>query len=285
MSASNSVITPSNIQLSPMRVTFNGVDLGGTVEGVSVNPKYKLADIKVDQFGDTIVDAVVAGQGYNIKFVLAETLDVTKWKVAFPHSKLVGTFPNQSIYFDMQTGDKVSLHAAQLILHPLDKTDGDTTADFLFYKAVAMSASEVKYGPDKQTGLQVEMLCLPDTSVLPAKFMTYGNPNIGLVNASFAAAASGGGNVGNALISSISVSNQFTKTETITVSVVGQTSGNNIYVSGSQSGPLGEFHVAAANGSLFNFVSNPIDFTITQGTVQLQVGDVFTIATTGANYA
>lgn len=268
-----------------MRVTFNGVDLGGTVDGVTVNPKYKLADIKVDQFGDTIVDAVVSGQGYNIKFVLAETKDKTKWKVAFPHAKLVGNSPDQSIYFDMQTGDKVSLHAALLNLHPLSASDGDTTTDFTFYKAVAMSASEVKYGPDKQTGLSVEMLCLPDTGTVPAKFLIYGNPNNGIVNAAASAAVAGGGNVGNAVISAISVASAFTKTETITVSVVGQTSGNNIYVSGSQSGPLGEFHLAAANGSLFSFVSNPIDFTITQGTIQLQVGDTYTIATAAANYS
>lgn len=285
MSASNSVIVPGNIVLTPMRVTFNGVDLGGTVAGVDFSPKYDIADITVDQYGKTVVDGVVSGQHYNVKFTLAETKLAEAWKVAFPHSKLVGTFPNQSEYFDMQIGDKLSNHAHVLNLHPLSAVDGDLSQDLTFYLAVAKSASEVKYGPDKQVGLACEMQILPDTSIVPAKFCLYGDPNIGIINASAATAVPGGGNVGNATISNIGVANAYTKTETITIAVVGQTSGNNIYVSGSQSGALGEFHVGAANGQLFDFVSNPIAFRLTQGTVQLQVGDTFTIATTGANYS
>jgi hypothetical protein len=285
MSASNAALTPADIVLTPMRVTMGGVDLGGTEGGVHLSPKYKIAPIHEDQAGDTQLDGVVAGQHYTCKFVLAETKNKAHWKIAFPHAKLVGTAPNQLMYFDLQIGDKLSNHTQVVTLHPLAQVDGDLSQDITLYKAVAMSASEIKYGPDKQTGLSVELMILPDISVIPFKFLSYGDPTIGLVNAIAAAAVSGGGNVGNGVISAQAANNAYTKTETITVQCVGQTTGNDFSVSGSLSGALGEFHVAAANGSLFHFVSNPISFTFTQGTVQSAFGDSYTIATTAANYA
>jgi hypothetical protein len=287
MSASNANLTPGNIQLSPMQVVFGGIDLGGTEGGVTVSPKYKIADIKEDQAGDTILDGVVSGEGFTVKFTLAETKAKSNWLVAFPHAQLITNGANQSVLFNLQIGDKLSLHAQLLTLHPLSSVPGDYSQDLTFYKAVAMSASEIKYGPDKQTGLQVEMTILPDTSVIPFRFMTFGDPTIGTINASFGAVTAGGGNVGNGTLTQIGVSNQFTKTETITALCVGQTSGNDFAVSGSQSGPLGDLHILAASGSSAHFVAalNPVvTFTLTQLGTQFAYGDTFTFPTSGANY-
>lgn len=285
MSASNSTITPANIILTPVRVTFNGVDLGGTTGGVSTAPKYKLSNITVDQYGDTVVDAVVSGQHYNVKFILAESKNKANWKVAFPHAKLLTG--NTNVYFDMQVGDKVSLHAAALLLHPLSNVDSDLSGDLLFYKAVAMSATEIKYGPDKQIGLSVEMMILPDTSLLPARFVMHGDPANGIVNATAAGAVAGGGNTGNGTITSQTPTNAGTKTETITVQCIGigAAGATVIEVSGSVSGILGVFSVAAASTSTHTFNSPQVNFIMTQGTVTFVVGDTFTIATVAANYA
>jgi hypothetical protein len=282
MSASNSVITPANIQLTPCRVTFNGVDLGGTEGGVTINPKYKISDITVDQYGDTVVDGVVSGQHYNTKFVLAESKFLPNWKVAFPHAKLLTG--NTNVYFDMQIGDKLSNHAFPLILHPLSNVDADLSGDLLCYKAVAMSATEIKFGHDKQIGLSVEMTILPDTSVVPARFVMLGNPANGIVSA-IAAAAVAGANTGNGTITGQAPSNQFTKTEVITVLCVGASGGNDFAVSGSVSGALGTFHVGAVAGNTHAFISSPLSFTMTQGATEFAYGDSFTIATTAANYA
>lgn len=284
MSASNSVITPGNIILTPVRVTYNGVDLGSTEGGVAAAPKYKLSDIKVDQYGDTVVDAVVSGQHYNVKFTLSEAKNKANWKVAFPHAKLLTG--NTNVYFDMQVGDKVSTHAAPLLLHPLSNVDADLSGDLLFYKAVAMSASEVKFGPDKQIGLAVEMLILPDTSVVPARFVMHGDPANGIVNAS-AAAPVAGANTGNGTLTAQSTTNAGAKTETITVQVVGLGAGGDsvIEVSGSVSGLLGVFTLSHIAASTHNFSVPQVAFTATQGAVAFALGDSFTIAVTAANYA
>lgn len=287
MSASNSNINPVNITLTPVRVTWGGTDLGGTEGGVDVSIKYKMADVMVDQFGSTPLTSKVAGQEFTVKFILAETADHTKWKVAFPPSKLVGTSPNQINYFDMQIGDDQLARSQQLLLHPLDKVDADLSQDILMYKAVPISASEVKYGPDKQVGLSVEFKIYPDTSVIPAKMILHGDPSIGVVHAMVAGAVPGGGNVGNAAISSEVAYDQFTKTEVITVSVIGSaaSSANVIEVSGSVTGIMGVFTLAAASASVHNFVVPQVSFIITQGSVQLALGDSYTIAATASNFS
>lgn len=285
MSASNSVVTPSDIVLTPVRVNFNGVDLGATEGGVTAAVKYDMADILADQFGKTPLNKIVSGQAFTCKLILAESKNKANWKVAFPSAKLLTG--NTNVYFDMQIGDDLLSKAKNLILHPLANVDGDKSGDILFYKAAAMNASEVKYGPDKQTGLQVEFIVFPDTSVVPARMIMLGDPANGIVNA-MAAAPVAGSNTGNGTITSQAATNAGTKTETITVQCVGigSASANVFEVSGSVSGILGVFSLAAAATSTHSFVApgGEISFLATQGSVQFVVGDSFTIATTAANY-
>lgn len=285
MSTSTSTVTPTNIPLAPMRVTFNSVDLGGTTDSVAVNVKYTLADIMVDQFGKTVLDSKVSGQEVTVKLVLAEAKNKDNWKVAFPSMKEVLTSTKLG-YFDIQTGDSLLARSFQLVLHPLDAANGDLTTDFTFYKAAAMEASEVKYGPEKQTGLQVTFRIFPDSTSSPPRFCFYGDPAVGVVNA-VVGSATAGSNTGNGTIGTISGSNQFTKTETITITEIGTggSSANVFKVVGSVSGILGTFNLASTSTSTTSFTSGPINFTATQGTVQFVLADSFTISTTAANYS
>lgn len=285
MSLSNATVTPTNIPLTPMRVNFNGVDMGATVEGVTIQVKYETAPITLDQWGKTEADRKVSGHSYTIKTVFAEIKNKATMKAALPSAHQVGSNP-YSIYADMQIGDSLLAKAAVLILHPLEASDADLSEDWKFYKAVAMESTEVKYGPEKQSGIQVEFIVFPDTSVVPARFFTYGDPTIGIVAAT-AGSASAGANTGNGTVTSITVANGFTKTETITLTCIGigASSSTEFSVVGSVSGILGVINVAHASSSTANFVSNPINFTMTQGSTPWAVADSFTIATTAANFA
>lgn len=278
-------VSPTDIILSPSRLTHGGVDLGGTVDSVTVGIKYDLADIMVDQFGKTVLDKKVSGHAYSVKCTLSELKNIDRWKTAFPSAAEIVNGGVKSVLFQMAVGDSMRSHALPLIVHPLENADGNKNGDFNIDLAVCLQAAEVKYGPDKQSGLAVEFLVLPNTGVSPARFMVYGDPANGVVHASAAGAVAGGGNVTNGLISAEAVFDAYTKTETITVLCVGQTSGNTFSVTGSVSGALGTFHVAAASTSVANFVSNQITFTFTQGTIQAAYNDSFTIATTGSNFA
>lgn len=284
MSTSTANVDPTQIPLTPMRVTWNGVDQGGTTDHCTISIKYQMANIEVDQFGKTVIDQVVSGIAFHVKTVLAESKNADKWAVAFPSMHEVVNGGVKSMYADMQVGDHLLAKAKQLVLHPLERPDSDKNGDFTFFKAVCINASEVKYGPDKQTGLAVEFMIYPDTSVSPAKFMIYGDTTNGMTAAT-AGAAVAGSNTGNGTIDTEAVFNGVTKTETITVQCVGASGGNDFYVSGSISGAIGEFHIAATSASTHTFNSSVISFVMHQGSTQFAYGDSFTIATTASNYS
>lgn len=286
MSLSSATVTVSNTQITPARIKFNGVDLGGTKGGVSFIPKPEYADIVVDQYGKTPLDKKLSGYAMTCKFELAEVQLKDNWKVAFPSLKLVTSGPNKAIYSDLQIGDGLLSHASTLLIHPLDHSDSDLSGDITCYKAAAISTPELKFTPDNQIVLSVEMILFPDTSVSPPRMFFFGDPAVGTVAAS-AGSAVAGTNTGNGTVTSISTGTA-TKTETITITCEGAPAANksNWYVSGSVSGPLGIVQITAGTvGGSATFTSNAINFTITDGTVDFVAGDSFTIATTGANYA
>lgn len=278
-------VTPGDIILSPGRITHGGVDLGGTVDSITIGVKYDLADIMVDQYGKTPLNKKVSGHAYTVKCTLSELKNIDRWKTAFPSAVKIVNGGVKSMLFQMAIGDSLLDRALPLIVHPLENADADLNGDFNFDLAVCMEASEVKYGPEKQTGLAVEFVIFPNTAISPARFFVYGDPSNALTHASAAAAVAGGGNVGNGVISAEAAFDGSTKTEVITVKCVGATSGNDFFVSGTLSGAIGEFHIAASAATTHNFVSDVIAFTFTQGSTQSAFNDSYTIATTASNYA
>lgn len=277
MPTSYANVQTSNMELTPMRVTFDGVDLGGTLSNVTVSVKYGKADIKADQSGETIRDRRVNSLMVTVTTELAEIQDKDIWKVAFPHADLVTSGLNKAMYFTTQMGASDLAVSKELILHPLSKADADLSGDFKFYLAAASEESEIVYGPNDQTKLKVVWNILPDDSVQPEQFFFYGDPSIGVVPASAASPVFTG--TGNGTMTGVTVFSGFTQTETITaVCVTAVANGGVFAVSGSLSGPHGLATVGVG------FAVNEIAFTINDGTTDFIVGDQFTVATTAANY-
>lgn len=288
MSASNATVTPTNIPLGPMRVSFKGTQVGGTTDSVKISKKLQTADKMIDQFGKTSVDKVVSGYDYQVEFVLAEVKNKDLWKVVFPSDYEV-TSGTKTIVSTMNIGDSLYAQAGALLLHPLYNVDGNLTEDYTFEKAASIETSEVVYGPDKQTGLKVTFHIFPNLSTTPARLMIYGDPSNGLV-AAIAGNAAAGANTGNGDITLEAAFSGVTKTETLTILCLdADGSGNNFSVTGSLSGALGVFNVGDASGDLVNFVPTTgspqvVTFRLTQGSVQFVAGDSFTMAMTASNY-
>lgn len=177
--SSSATITPASFELTPMRVKFNGVDVGGA-NGVSVNIETTLSPLMAENFGTEAMDFAFSGFKASVKMVLLETKEATKanWKIAFPHAVATTALGQTKLEFTNKLTDKVSPLAQILLLHPLNRDDADLNGDYKFLKAVCKSASEVKYGPEEQVGLEVEFMILPDTSTSPAKWLVYGDPGI-----------------------------------------------------------------------------------------------------------
>jgi len=177
---SNAVVTTSNMELTPMRVTYAGLDLGGTMANVSIAAKYSKANIVADQSGTTVRDRRVNGLEITVTTELSEVQFKNNWKVVFPHATKLGTGNAglAAIDFNSAVGDGDLSHAGLLVLHPLSKADSDLSSDYNFYKAVASAESTIVYGPSEQARLKIVWNILPDDSVTPNKFFRYGDPAV-----------------------------------------------------------------------------------------------------------
>lgn len=279
MSTSFATLTPGYFELSPCRITYGGVDLGGT-DKVSVKIEEKLAPLKADQLGDTVIDNKVSGFKVTIETSLNETQLKSNWKVIFPAHKLVTQGGNTMFYFDSQVGQSMLALAKPLILHPLSKVDADKSTDIYVYLATAMPSSNLDFSSSDQQKLKVTFDVYPDFTTQPPRFMVYGDPAVGLVDATAGAATAGTGNTGDGTVTSIAVTST-TKTETVTLQcVTAVTDGGVFNVNGSVGGPYG----LATVGIGFTSPNNEIAFLINDGAADFAVDDTFTIATTAANY-
>lgn len=277
MATSVASVTPTNMELTPMRVTFNGVDLGGTLSNVVISIKYTKAPIKADQYGETVLDQRVSGQEMMVTTELAEINLKDNWKVVFPQANLVTSGGNKQMYFDTRIGDGDLARSAVLTLHPLSKADADLTGDFKFFKACATGESEITYSPTGQAKLKIVWRIYLDTSASPARWLVHGDPSIGLVSASASTPVKTG--TGNGTMTSVTVYNGYTVSEVITATcVTAAANSGTFFVSGSSSGALGLATVGVS------FVKPQVSFTINDGSTDFIVGDAFTFTTVAANY-
>lgn len=279
--SSTATVDVTKLDLTPVRVKYgvsgSEVDLGATLSNVVVEIKYSKADMKADQFGITVLDRRVSGFEAKVTTEVAQILDAAIWKVVFPNSTMVTVSGHSYVDFKVAIGQGDQALSKRLILHPLSFDDSNLDGDLTFHKATASAESTTTYSPTEQQKLKIVWNILPDLGTSPPRFLRFGNINLVGTNASFSAAVAGGGNVGNGTVSGIVVNNPNTKTETITLTCVGtNTNAGNFSVSGSISGPLGIATVGVA------FISNPIDFTINDGTTDFAQADSFTIATVAA---
>lgn len=177
---SNAVTTTSNMELTPMRVTYAGADLGGTMGNVVISAKYVKANILADQSGSTVRDRRVSGLEITVTTEIAEVQFKNNWKVVFPHATKLGSgnLAAAAIDFKSAIGDSDLAHADTLVLHPLSKADSDVSSDYTFFKAVASAESSITYGPNEQARLKIVWNVLPDESVTPNKFFRYGDPAV-----------------------------------------------------------------------------------------------------------
>jgi hypothetical protein len=168
------------MELTPMRVSLDGNDLGGTLGNVVISTKYVKSAILADQSGSTVRDRRVSGLEITVTTELTQIQNKDLWMVVFPHATMSGTGHGSmaAIDFKENMGDGDLSKALELKLHPLSKADSDVSSDYTFFKAVASAESSVTYGPNEQARLKIVWNILPDESATPNKFFRYGDPAI-----------------------------------------------------------------------------------------------------------
>lgn len=150
------------------------LDLGATLDNVVIAAKYTKADMKADQFGDTILNRSVSGIEVSVTTALAEIRNKDNWKIAIPNITLMKT-GGSAVEFQTKIGERDTTLTGLLRLHPLSEDNDSLSYDYVFYEAVASAESEITYSPTEQAKLSVVWTVLPDDSVVPARFFKHGD--------------------------------------------------------------------------------------------------------------
>jgi len=175
---SNAVISVPNLDIGPCRVTWNGVDLGATLDKVVTSIKIMKSPLKADQLGDSILDNAISGYDITVTTSLAETRDKTIWNVVFPSADLAGVSPADYLDFNNKVALRDYTRAMPLILHPLVEADASLNLDHYFYKALASEESSLTLDAKDQYKLKLVWRIFPDQSQSPVRWYRYGDQSL-----------------------------------------------------------------------------------------------------------
>lgn len=171
---------PNKMELTPMRVSWAGQDLGGTMKNAVIDIKIKKHNIVADQYGATNLDMRLNGTEITVTTELSQVRDSNTWAEAFPSAIQTGSGVTGSILFQLPIGRSDLLAANLLTLHPIDRPDADTTQDHNFYLAHPAEATPITYGPGEQSALKVVWNVFPVLTGSGApKFYKFGSLSVG----------------------------------------------------------------------------------------------------------
>lgn len=175
---SSATVTPGNMDIGPCKVTFDGVDLGGTLGNVTVSFKVAKAAMKADQFGDTVLDESVSGIECTVETEIAEVRDKDKLAKVFPNATLITSGAQKALQFNSAIGSRSLALAKELVLHPLVEATTSEDFDWTFYKAIPTEESSYVFSPTEQGKMKIQWRILLDTSVVPARMFRHGDKDV-----------------------------------------------------------------------------------------------------------
>ena len=179
MGASQATVTPSNFDIGPCQVLFNGTDLGGTADGVKIKFKYEKAKLTADQTGkNTILDMAISGMNVTVETAFQETRNKSNFQLIFPSGIVKTTSGHQYIDFKDQTAVRQLQYAYPLQLHPLEEAMSSRDYDWYFYKALPQEDSEYDFDSTAQAKLKIMWQILLDLTVSPGRLFRVGDQSL-----------------------------------------------------------------------------------------------------------
>lgn len=157
-------VTPGSMLLSPSRVTFNGVDLGGTKDNVVINWETTKSDILADQTGVTVRDRRNSGMLVTVTTAIAELQNLDTLSAMFPNARDTTVSLDRVLDFLLAVGCADLGLAKILTLHPLELDNADETFDLTFDLASPNESSELSLSPTDQGTLNIIWNIYPDSA-------------------------------------------------------------------------------------------------------------------------
>lgn len=147
----------------PCRLTFKGVDIGHTLDGIVLTVDRSFADVLVDRYGSMPIDKVLTGVSAKLKFKLAQ-FNVRNFDIAMPETSTYDGAVGDRADIGADAGYSLRADAGLLVIHPLKYAVGDLSHDINIYRAVNTNTMELSYKIDEQLAVEVEMEALVDES-------------------------------------------------------------------------------------------------------------------------
>jgi hypothetical protein len=143
-------------------ITFGGVDLGHTVDGVEIEIKREFTEVNADLYGKTPIDFVLTGQSASVKLKLAEITPGTLSYIA-PEGDWDEGATKSQLHFGSKAGYSLRNDAMELVITPQGgNTDGALT--ITFFKAVSTDDVKWAYKIDDQSVFECTFTALVDES-------------------------------------------------------------------------------------------------------------------------
>lgn len=154
--------TFTQIKNGPCKITFDGLVLGFTREGVDVDPQGEWADLTVDEGGDTPLDAMRTKEGIEVTMRLPQfSMDILEKII--PGSTRVIDGADEKLTVGQTHGYRARDYAGSLRIHPILAGDADKSQDLLIYKAFVAEGPAWSYQVGEVTMYEVTFRALMDT--------------------------------------------------------------------------------------------------------------------------
>lgn len=159
----------SGLSLAAANISYNGVPLGFTRDGVQIDIKTTTKRQEIDHFGTVESNDVVLRREASIKFKLVE-LTSSSFLTATGGSTSQTHQVNGNPVFTLPIGAGSLIHNTHgsLRIHPVDRLDNDTTNDFLFPNAAWSGTLTHNHRYDEVRTITVEFFAYrdPTTDIL-----------------------------------------------------------------------------------------------------------------------
>lgn len=144
----------------PCTITFGGIDVGHTLDGVEIAAERELTEVNVDKYGKTPIDLVLTGNNLTVKFKLAQT-EWDQWNIAIPEtSSHDGAAAADRADFGADAGYSLRQDAKLLVIHPMKNAATDFSDDVTVYLAVSSESITLPMKIDEQRVIEVTMKAL-----------------------------------------------------------------------------------------------------------------------------
>ena len=139
----------------PCTITFGGIDVGHTLDGVTLSAEREFTEVNVDRYGKTPIDFVLTGNNLSVKFKLAQT-EFDQWNASIPEtSSYDGAGVADRADFGADAGYSLRQDAKVLVVHPMRNAPTDYSDDVTIYLAVSVENIEVPLKIDEQRVIEV----------------------------------------------------------------------------------------------------------------------------------